>query len=113
MPITPIKTIMRSHGERAQSFSFSNDNESITKGSPTTISIESPKVVLGEHQMAISARVVSPALLSKVAEMMQERIIVTKKIKDSIEHKDAFEGKEAVVSVFFFFPASPRFVHIL
>ncbi|KAI7848142.1 CNH domain-containing protein [Circinella umbellata] len=96
MPITPIKTIMRSHGERAQSFSFSNDNESITRGSPTTISIESPRVVLGEHQMAISARVVYPALLSKVAEMMQERITVTKKIKDSIEHKDAFEGKEAV-----------------
>ncbi|KAI9270465.1 CNH domain-containing protein [Phascolomyces articulosus] len=94
MPITPIKTIMRSHADRAQSFSFSNDNESITRGSPTTPS-ESPKI-LGEHQLALSARKIYPALLSKVAEMMQERITVTKKIKDSIEHKDAFEGKEAV-----------------
>lgn len=39
-----------------------------------------------------------PALLSNVADAFKESIILSTKTKDSIKYKDAFDGKEAVVS---------------
>ncbi|KAI9495281.1 CNH domain-containing protein [Zychaea mexicana] len=110
MPITPIKTMMRSQGERSRSFSFSNDNDSISRGENST---DESRKVLGEHQGAISTRKIYPALLSKVAEMLQERITVTKKVKDSIEHKDVFDGKEAVDKLVWFIGTKDRNLALL
>jgi hypothetical protein len=42
---------------------------------------------------------VYPALISKVAEVFKECIILSTRTKDSITYKDVFDGKEAVVCI--------------
>ncbi|KAI9317114.1 CNH domain-containing protein [Dichotomocladium elegans] len=54
-----------------------------------------------------------PALLSQVAQMLQERVTVETKIKDSIEYKDAFDGKEAVDKLCLFIGTSDRNLALL
>lgn len=83
MPVTPRK-VLRSRG---QSFSHSNE---------PPVAASEQKKVLRQHQPTNNNTAVYPALLSKVAEAFRDRVIVETKIKDSIEYKDAFDGKHAV-----------------
>lgn len=43
--------------------------------------------------------IVYPALLSRVANAFVQRITTSPRIKDSIEYKDCFDGRDAVVCV--------------
>ena len=90
MPITPRKTLLRSKGERSQSFSHTeHPDEKETTADDT-------QKVLRPHESFSRGRY--PALLSNTGQMLQERVTLSTKIKDSIEYKDAFDGKQAVVS---------------
>ncbi|KAI8388193.1 CNH domain-containing protein [Radiomyces spectabilis] len=80
MPVTPRRYGHRIQGERSQSFSFGNET-------PVTIVPVATKETLP---------VIYPALLSKVAEAMKERVTVATRTKDSIKYKEAFDGREAV-----------------
>ncbi|KAI8150179.1 CNH domain-containing protein [Fennellomyces sp. T-0311] len=108
MPITPRKTAARSKGERAKSFSFSHDEDNLKRESS-----EETRKALGQHHVSSSTRRLHAALLSKVAEMLQERVVVTKKVKDSIEYKDAFEGKDAVDKLAWFIGTKDRNLALL
>lgn len=81
----------RSHGERAQSFSFEKSirpsREMITYPIHSTSTGSNSR----DHQQ------IDPALLSEVAVAFKERVMVGTKIKDSIKYKDTFDGMEAVV----------------
>jgi len=44
--------------------------------------------------------IVYPALLSRVANAFVQRITTSPRIKDSIEYKDCFDGRDAVVSFY-------------
>jgi hypothetical protein len=66
------------------------------------ITSSSANVLVEEPASFSTKAVVYPALLSKVAEAFRDRITTGTKTKDSIKYKDAFDGKEAVVSLFFF-----------
>ncbi|KAI7885811.1 hypothetical protein K492DRAFT_156902 [Lichtheimia hyalospora FSU 10163] len=88
MPITPRKTLLRSKGERSQSFSHTeHPDEKETTADDT-------QKVLRPHESFSRGRY--PALLSNTGQMLQERVTLSTKIKDSIEYKDAFDGKQAV-----------------
>lgn len=89
MPITPRKTLLRSKGERSQSFSH-------TEQPDEKESTANQHKVLRPHESFSRGRY--PALLSNTSQMLQERVTLSTKIKDSIEYKDAFDGKQAVVS---------------
>ncbi|GAN04695.1 rhoGEF Rgf2 [Mucor ambiguus] len=54
-----------------------------------------------------------PALLSKVAEAFQERIVLSTKAKDSIKYKDVFDGKEAVDKLAFIIKSNDRNLALL
>jgi len=43
--------------------------------------------------------IVYPALLSRVANAFVQRITTSPRIKDSIEYKDCFDGRDAVVNL--------------
>lgn len=43
--------------------------------------------------------IVYPALLSRVANAFVQRITTSPRIKDSIEYKDCFDGRDAVVRI--------------
>jgi hypothetical protein len=44
-----------------------------------------------------------PGLLSQIAAEMKRKIIVNDRLKDGIKYTNVFDGKEAVVNIFFFF----------
>lgn len=92
MPITPRKTLLRSKGERSQSFSHTEQPDEKSAGGSTA----DQQKVLRPHESFSRGRY--PALLSNTGQMLQERVTLSTKIKDSIEYKDAFDGKQAVVS---------------
>ncbi|KAG0166290.1 RHO1 GDP-GTP exchange protein 2 [Apophysomyces sp. BC1034] len=94
MPVTPRRVGHRANGERSQSFSYNN---------------ESPEQALIKER----ASVVYPALLSKVAEALKERITTGTKIKDSIEYKDAFDGKEVVDKLAYLIKTTDRNVALV
>ncbi|CEP19094.1 hypothetical protein [Parasitella parasitica] len=54
-----------------------------------------------------------PALLSKVAEAFQERIVLSTRSKDSIKYKDVFNGKEAVDKLAFIIKTNDRNLALL
>lgn len=62
--------------ERSQSFSFDSPS------SPTTL---------------MANNNIYPALLSKIARIFKENMVVGTKTKDSIKYHDVFDGREAVV----------------
>lgn len=80
--------------EKAQSFIIIPKSLSASSSSSSMI-ISS---VLVEEPGSVKETItIYPALLSKIAQAFQERIVTGTKSKDSIKYKDAFDGKEAVV----------------
>ncbi|OZJ04392.1 hypothetical protein BZG36_02413 [Bifiguratus adelaidae] len=54
----------------------------------------------GPHSPAFaSTPSVYPALLSKVAALFRQKIVVSTRIKDNLEYKDSFDGEEAVTII--------------
>lgn len=88
IPIGRTTPMLRSKGERSQSFSANDPAQQPPQ-----------KKVLRHHQVSIPTTTLQPALLSQVAVAFHDRVTVGTKTKDSIEYKDAFEGKEAVVCI--------------
>ncbi|KAI8874788.1 hypothetical protein K501DRAFT_162659, partial [Backusella circina FSU 941] len=56
---------------------------------------------------------VYPALLSKVAQVFKDRIVLTVKTKDSIKYKDVFDGREAVDKLAFIIKTTDRNLALL
>lgn len=83
----------RSHGERAQSFSFEKSIRPSKKDIIPSNSSSSTTSNLKDN-----TPLVYPALLSEVATAFKERVTTGTKIKDGIKYKDTFDGIEAVVS---------------
>lgn len=93
MPISSTQRIPKVV-EKAQSFVMLP--KSLSASSSTSSMIVS-SVLVEEPGSVKDHIVIYPALLSKIAQAFQERIITSTKSKDSIKYKDAFDGKEAVV----------------
>lgn len=84
----------RSHGERAQSFSF---EKSIRPSKEISTSNSTSSATSTSSNLKDSTPLVYPALLSEVAVAFKERVTTGTKIKDGIKYKDTFDGVEAVV----------------
>lgn len=80
--------------EKAQSFIMIPKSLS---ASSSTSSMITSSIMVEEPGSVKDTAAVYPALLSKIAEAFQERIVTSTRSKDSIKYKDAFDGKEAVV----------------
>lgn len=102
-------TKKRSTFEKAQSFTF-NLPKTLSASSSTNSNASSNKLIVGSTLVDEPGSIapiktnerlpaIYPALLSKVAEAFQERIVLSTRVKDSIKYKDVFDGKEAVVSL--------------
>ena len=76
--------------ERFRSFSTSDASPSSVT-SEASSSPSSPTV--GKQHVPI----VYPALLSRVAEAFRVRVTLSNRMKDNLEYKDCFDGREAVV----------------
>lgn len=77
---------------RSQSFAYGTKNEATSPISATSTSTTSKPSIY-------------TALLSRIAIELRQRITVADHIKDDIEYKNSFDGKEVVVcknSLFFF-----------
>ncbi|CAG8788879.1 6174_t:CDS:2, partial [Racocetra fulgida] len=61
-------------------------------GSDASSAPSSPSSYIGKQH----APIVYPALLSKVADAFRSRMILTNRMKDNLEYKDCFDGREAV-----------------
>lgn len=102
-------TKKKSTFEKAQSFTF-NLPRTLSASSSTNSNASSNKLIVGSTLVDEPGSIapikanermpaIYPALLSKVAEAFQERIVLSTRAKDSIKYKDVFDGKEAVVSL--------------
>lgn len=96
MPPAQAK-ISRLHGERSQSFSSYSPptfDPAVRQAALGSISAGA----LGPPAAVKRPPIVYPALLSRVANAFVQRITTSPRIKDSIEYKDCFDGRDAVVS---------------
>lgn len=95
--------------EKAQSFTFNLPRTLSASSSTNSNASSNHKLIVGSTLVDEPGSIapikthermpaIYPALLSKVAEAFQERIVLSTKSKDSIKYKDVFDGKEAVVS---------------
>ncbi|CAG8475293.1 16501_t:CDS:10, partial [Racocetra persica] len=78
------------HSERIRSLSYSEPSPP-SAGSDSSAP-SSPSSYIGKQHVPI----VYPALLSKVADAFRSRMILTNRMKDNLEYKDCFDGREAV-----------------
>ncbi|KAI8638438.1 CNH domain-containing protein [Parasitella parasitica] len=112
--------------EKAQSFTF-NLSKNLSASSSTTSTASSnynskfaAGVALVEEPVPMTPirtneplPSIYPALLSKVAEAFQERIVLSSRSKDSIKYKDVFDGKEAVDKLAFIIKTNDRNLALL
>ncbi|GAA5806628.1 CNH domain-containing protein [Helicostylum pulchrum] len=96
--------------EKAQSFIMIP--KSLSTSSSTSSMITS-SVLVEEPGSVKDAITIYPALLSKIAQAFQERIVTSTKSKDSIKYKDAFDGKEAVDKLAFIIKSNDRNLALL
>ncbi|CAG8441733.1 12332_t:CDS:10 [Cetraspora pellucida] len=80
------------HSERIRSLSYSEPSPP-SAGSDSSSTPSSPSSYFGKQH----APIVYPALLSKVADAFRSRMILSNRMKDNLEYKDCFDGREAVV----------------
>ncbi|KAG0230978.1 RHO1 GDP-GTP exchange protein 2 [Actinomortierella wolfii] len=113
VPPTQAK-ISRLQGERSQSFSAYG---------PPQIDIKARQMAAAaaaaggtsphSGQLVRKSPVVYPALLSRVAEAFVQRIVTSPRIKDSIEYKDCFDGRDAVEKIAFIIKTTDRNLALL
>lgn len=72
--------------QRSQSFAYGSKNESTSPISTSSSIIMSPPIIYS-------------ALLSRIAIEVRQRITLADHIKDDIEYKNSFDGKEVVVCI--------------
>jgi len=94
--------------ERYRSFSYSDASPS-SAISEVSSSPSSPSSSISKHHLPI----VYPALLSRVAEAFRARVTTSNRMKDGIEYKDCFDGREAVVRCYIRLFLLNRHRHIL
>ena len=78
--------------ERLRSFSYSDASPSSVTSEVSSSPI-SPSSTIGKQHIPI----VYPALLSRVADAFRVRVTLSNRMKDNLEYKDCFDGREAVV----------------
>ncbi|KAF9095483.1 RHO1 GDP-GTP exchange protein 2, partial [Mortierella sp. GBA35] len=103
--------ISRLQGERSQSFS---------SYSPPTFDPSVRQAALGSISAGAlgpsavkKPPIVYPALLSRVANAFVQRITTSPRIKDSIEYKDCFDGRDAVDKIAFIIKTTDRNLALL
>ncbi|KAI1320170.1 RHO1 GDP-GTP exchange protein 2 [Mortierella claussenii] len=111
MPPTQPK-ISRLQGERSQSFSSYSPptfdpavRQAALQGSASLGALGPPVVK--------KPPIVYPALLSRVANAFVQRITTSSRIKDSIEYKDCFDGRDAVDKIAFIIKTTDRNLALL
>ncbi|KAF9184408.1 RHO1 GDP-GTP exchange protein 2 [Haplosporangium sp. Z 11] len=103
--------ISRLQGERSQSFS--------SFSAPPFDPAARQAAIGGSHsvgslgQMVKKPPIVYPALLSRVANAFVQRITTSSRIKDSIEYKDCFDGRDAVDKIAFIIKTTDRNLALL
>ncbi|KAF9435822.1 RHO1 GDP-GTP exchange protein 2 [Entomortierella beljakovae] len=104
--------ISRLQGERSQSFSSfsapsfdSNSRQAALPSSASSGALGPPAVR--------KPPIVYPALLSRVANAFVQRITTSSRIKDSIEYKDCFDGRDAVDKIAFIIKTTDRNLALL
>ncbi|CAO3571291.1 unnamed protein product [Mortierella alpina] len=105
------RKISRLEGERSQSFSsYGRPSFDPMTGQASMGSISSS--ALGPPA-AKKPPIVYPALLSRVANAFVQRITTSPRIKDSIEYKDCFDGRDAVDKIAFIIKTTDRNLALL
>lgn len=104
--------ITRLQGERSQSFSSYSPptfdpavRQAALQGSASLGALGPPAVR--------KPPIVYPALLSRVADAFVQRITTSSRIKDSIEYKDCFDGRDAVDKIAFIIKTTDRNLALL
>lgn len=87
----PKPSLHNPRAERIRSFSYSEPSPSSFNDALSAPL--SPSSMIGKQPMPI----VYPALLSRVAEAFRARVTLSTRMKDNLEYKDCFDGREAVV----------------
>ncbi|KAF9143302.1 RHO1 GDP-GTP exchange protein 2 [Linnemannia schmuckeri] len=111
MPPAQAK-ISRLHGERSQSFSSYSPptfDPAVRQAALGSISAGA----LGPPAAVKRPPIVYPALLSRVANAFVQRITTSSRIKDSIEYKDCFDGRDAVDKIAFIIKTTDRNLALL
>ncbi|KAF9580142.1 RHO1 GDP-GTP exchange protein 2 [Lunasporangiospora selenospora] len=104
--------ISRLQGERSQSFSsYSPPSFDAAIRQAATHGPASPGALV--PIMARKPPIVYPALLSRVASAFVQRITTSSRIKDSIEYKDCFDGRDAVDKIAFIIKTTDRNLALL
>jgi len=93
-PMQP--NITRLQGERSQSFSSYSPPKFDPAARQPALQGSASMGPLGPPALR-KPPIVYPALLSRVADAFVQRITTSSRIKDSIEYKDCFDGRDAVV----------------
>ncbi|KAI8605082.1 CNH domain-containing protein [Dissophora ornata] len=111
MPPTQPK-ISRLQGERSQSFSsYSPPTFDLAARQPA---LQGPTSAGALGPPAVKKPpIVYPALLSRVANAFVQRITTSSRIKDSIEYKDCFDGRDAVDKIAFIIKTTDRNLALL
>ncbi|KAG0267569.1 RHO1 GDP-GTP exchange protein 2 [Actinomortierella ambigua] len=110
--VPPTQTkITRLQGERSQSFSSYSPPQADLKARQAAAA--AGITVPNSGQLMRKSPVVYPALLSRVAEAFVQRIITSPRIKDSIEYKDCFDGRDAVDKIAFIIKTTDRNLALL
>ncbi|CAG8738131.1 7748_t:CDS:2, partial [Dentiscutata heterogama] len=89
--------------------SFTNPDQSIqSSGSGISSAPLSPSKVVKQQ-----FSVVNPALLSKVSDSFRARITLSNRMKNNLEYKDCFDGREAVDKIAFIIKTTDRNLALL
>ncbi|CAI2166629.1 18259_t:CDS:10 [Funneliformis geosporum] len=101
----PLLTNQRT--ERFRSFSYSDASPS--SAVPESSSCPSSPSSIAKQYIPI----VYPALLSRVAEAFRVRVTLSNRMKDNLEYKDCFDGREAVDKIAFIIKTTDRNLALL
>lgn len=92
-PTPPIVTTQEIMAQRSQSFAYGTKSAT-TASATTTIAANTVTTTAVKRKSNIYS-----ALLSKIAIELRQRITLADHIKDDIEYKNTFDGKQVVVSL--------------
>ncbi|CAG8778045.1 8871_t:CDS:2, partial [Racocetra persica] len=84
------------------------DPSTLSSGSEISSTPSSPSKVVKQQ-----VSVVNPALLSRVSESFRTRIILSNRMKENLEYKDCFDGREAVDKIAFIIKTTDRNLALL
>ncbi|RIB09946.1 CNH domain-containing protein [Gigaspora rosea] len=106
---TPLNYHSSYHSERFRSLSYSEPSPP-SAGSDASSAPSSPSSYTGKQQ---HVPIVYPALLSKVADAFRSRIILSNRMRDNLEYKDCFDGRDAVDKIAYIIKTTDRNLALL